>query len=165
MDIGVARQIFMTSVLPGDKHLTASVWLVTKNKPRKVLLMHHKKLGKWLQPGGHVERDENPVEAIIRETQEETGIDISFLKDKIQIVDKDGTFLPIPRYFMEHAIPAYGDQPQHFHLDMMYVLTIPEQKLTNNLSESHNIGWFTKEEAFQLPIHGDTHVILEEILS
>ena len=68
------------NVLEGEKHFCASVWITTTSKPQKILLVYHKKLGRWLQPGGHIEKLETPVEAAIREIKEETGIDVSFLR-------------------------------------------------------------------------------------
>jgi len=93
----------VNKVIKGEKHFTSSVWILTKNNPKKMLLLHHKKLGKWLQPGGHIEQHENPIETAIREVKEETGIDISFLTDDIQIIDEEGKFLPVPTFFMEET--------------------------------------------------------------
>lgn len=151
-------------ILEGEKHFCASVWIIADSSPKKVLLLHHKKLGKWLQPGGHIEKFENPVEAAIREVREETGIDISLLKDGVKQIDKDGTFLPVPEFIMEQTIPQHHSQPEHFHLDIQYVVKIPEQKIQNNTLESHDIGWFTKKEILKLPIHEDTRVVIEKLL-
>lgn len=46
---------------------------------KKVLLMFNKKLNKWLQPGGHIEHNETPIETAVRETKEKTGIDIQIV--------------------------------------------------------------------------------------
>jgi 8-oxo-dGTP pyrophosphatase MutT (NUDIX family) len=151
-------------VSAGEKHLTASVWIVSETSPKKILLVHHKKYNKWLQPGGHVEPFENPLETAIREVKEETGIDISFLRDEIVVVDEEGTFLPKPAYLMEQTIAAHKEQPKHYHIDVMYVVTVSEQALTHAVSESHGIGWFTKDEALLLPTHADTRIILDDIL-
>lgn len=150
--------------LEGEKHFCASVWITTDSSPQKMLLVHHKKLGRWLQPGGHIEKFENPVESAIREIKEETGIDLSFLKDKIKRVDKEGSFLPLPRFIMEQTIPKYKNQPKHFHLDIQYGVKITEQKIKHNALESHDIGWFTKDEALKLPIHEDTRVVIKKLM-
>lgn len=148
----------------GEKHFTASAWILTQSNPKKMLLVHHKKFNKWLQPGGHIEWNENPVEAAIRETQEETGIDISFLLEKITMVGEGASFLPSPEIFMEQKIPAYQDQPEHFHLDMGYVVEVEEQELTVNEHESHDIGWFTREEILKLEIHEDTRLVVADLM-
>jgi len=151
-------------VKEGEKHFTASVWITTNKKPKKILLLHHKKLGRWLQPGGHIEIFENPVDTAIREVSEETGLDISFLAKGIQIIDSEGTFLTKPDFLMEQTIPSFGDQPLHYHLDINYVVSIPEQKIKRSIKESHNIGWFTKKEALELDIHKDTMMIIKKIM-
>ncbi len=151
-------------IIPGEKHFTASVWIVAKTNPKKILLVHHKKLGKWLQPGGHVEQFENPLEAAIREVREETGLDISFLSKEAQDIDSESSMLPLPTFLLEQKVSSYQDQPEHFHIDINYVLEVAEQPLKHQIEESHGIGWFSKDEALNLPIHGDTRVILQQLL-
>ena len=66
----------------GEKHYTATVFVVSQKNPRKFLLTHHIKYDKWMPPGGHIEAMENPVEAAVREVKEESNVDIqSFLGD------------------------------------------------------------------------------------
>jgi len=52
----------------------------------------------------------------------------------------------------------------HYHIDIQYVVKLPEQKLLINKKESRNIGWFTKQEALKLSIHEDTKVVIEELM-
>jgi len=151
-------------VIEGEKQYTASVWVLSKSNPRKMLLIHHKKLGKWQQPGGHIEQFENPIEAAVREVREETGLSINFLLNEIEYVDEDASFLPVPRFIMEQMIPAHADQPKHYHIDLNYVVEVEDQKFELNEIETHNIGWFSKEEISKLPTHGDTKVIVEELM-
>jgi 8-oxo-dGTP pyrophosphatase MutT (NUDIX family) len=153
------------TVIQGEKHLTASVWIVNKTTPKKTLLLFHKKLNKWVQPGGHVDFGENPVQAAVRETQEETGIDISHLLNKIEPVAPDSRFLPVPDFFLEEDMLPYKNQPSHFHLDIMYVVEVDEQAITLQERESNDGKWFTLEEALQVPIHKDTEIILSKILA
>lgn len=149
--------------MSGEKHFCASVWVTTKTTPKKVLLLHHKKFDKWQQPGGHIEKFENPIEGAIREVAEETGIDISFLLNGIEKIDDEGSLLPIPQFLMEQSIPAHKTEPAHFHLDIQYVVEIDEQTVNGN-GESHDIRWFTKEEALKLPTHKDSRIVIERIL-
>lgn len=154
----------MKQTLLGEKHFCASVWVLTKGDPKKILLLHHKKFDRWMQPGGHIEQFENPIEGAIREVAEETGIDISFLLNGIETIDDEGKFLPVPKFLMEQSIPAHNEQPAHFHIDIQYVVEIDEKKATHNERESHDIHWFTKEEALKLPIHEDTRIVIEKLL-
>lgn len=155
----------MSDVLEGEKHFTASAWIISKGLPKKALLLHHRKFDKWMQPGGHMERFENPVEATIREVREETGLDISFLAERIDKLDEVGSLLPVPEYIQEQVIPAHADQPAHFHLDIQYVVQIDEQEILHNEQESHDIGWFTLEEVLKLSIYKDTAIILKKLLA
>lgn len=92
---------------------TASVFIVHEGK---VLLHLHKKLGKWLQPGGHIELDEGPLEAARREVKEETGLDIELIGGT-QIPELEGNeddILP-PKFLNRHH---FNDT--HEHIDFTY---------------------------------------------
>ncbi|HSW48020.1 MAG TPA: NUDIX domain-containing protein [Candidatus Saccharimonadales bacterium] len=154
----------MRRTIKGEKQFTASVWLITRTKPKKVLLIHHKKFGKWVQPGGHIEQFENPIECAIREIKEETGLDISFITDSIKTTSERDSFLPIPEFLMEYPIAEHEDEPAHFHIDINYVVKVKEQMLKVSKREAHDIGWFRKSEALKLPIHENTKIILQKLL-
>jgi 8-oxo-dGTP pyrophosphatase MutT (NUDIX family) len=147
-----------------EKHFCASVWVLTKHAPKKVLLVFHQKLDKWQQPGGHIEKFENPIEAAIRELREETGVDIDFLLTSIKVLDRACKLLPLPDFIVEQKIPKYKNCPSHFHLDMQFIVVIQETKLKFNKKESKNIGWFTKKEALELPLHKDNKEIIKKIM-
>ena len=152
-------------VLPGERQFTASIILVTNESPKKVLLIHHKKLDVWLQPGGHVEPFETLVAAAVRECAEETGIDISSLLAPGEKVDDYAYPMPVPQFILEEKIPPYGDQPEHFHVDCIYVVHLPQQSVRHQTEESHNIGWFSLEEALQLQTFQNTKWLLQQVLS
>ncbi|HEX7042396.1 MAG TPA: NUDIX domain-containing protein [Patescibacteria group bacterium] len=148
----------------GEKQFIASVLITTKSNPKKILLLHHKKAGVWLQPGGHIEHNENPIEAIIRETKEETGLDISeyFILKK---ENKESQSLPLPRFIQEEKIPEHSNHPFHFHIDLLYHIEFEEEMPVTFLEkEAHAIGWFEKQEALQLDLFEDTKKIIEEIM-
>ena len=145
-----------------SKHYTASVVVLSNSTPTKTLLVHHRKYDKWMPPGGHQEAHENPVEAAIRETLEETSLDISGVIEGPQPFDAGASHLRRPDYFLEEAIPAHGGEAEHVHLDQIYVVRIPEQLGIHNQDESHGIGWFTLEDTEKLPTFDNVHQILRK---
>ncbi len=148
-----------------EKQLTASILLIAQENPEKVLLIHHKKHGCWLQPGGHVEKFENPLEAAIREAQEETGIDVSPWLQTGPKIDTYAYQLPIPDYTAEYLIPPHGDEPEHYHVDWLYVVRLPNtQEIHREKRSSHDIGWFTLEEALDLPMFTNTQYFLKQMM-
>lgn len=150
---------------PGEKHYTSTVFLVTEETPQRVLLLHHKKMGKWMPPGGHQVDDENAYETAIREVREETGVDITEYLPKSKQIDDRAVSLPLPRYILEERIDARGEQPEHFHLDFIYVVTVPYQEVSRQEAESHSIGWFTEEEVGKLPVFENVAILINAILN
>lgn len=103
---------FDRHALPG--HITASGIMVVKGK---MLMIFHPFLKKWLQPGGHVEAHENPVEAAHREVFEETGINgrlHAWHAEHLMPIDINVHCIP--------ANPAKGE-PEHLHYDFRYLFT------------------------------------------
>jgi 8-oxo-dGTP pyrophosphatase MutT (NUDIX family) len=95
-----------------EGHVTASAIVVLPPGDR-IVLVSHRKLGGWLQPGGHVEpEDESVFGTALREVREETGLDRLESPLGRSILDLD-----------VHAIPAFGDEPPHFHYDVRFLLT------------------------------------------
>lgn len=87
-------------------HFTASGFVASPNGAG-VLLIHHHKIGRWIQPGGHIEPEDESVEAAARrEVLEETGLDEM---DSLGLFDVD-----------IHEYPARGNDPVHLHLDLRY---------------------------------------------
>jgi 8-oxo-dGTP pyrophosphatase MutT (NUDIX family) len=95
-----------------EGHITASA-IVARPDGSEFLLVHHRKLGRWLQPGGHTEdADASAFEAALREAREETGIAAFDRPIGTEILDVD-----------VHAIPAQRKDPAHSHFDIRYLLT------------------------------------------
>jgi 8-oxo-dGTP pyrophosphatase MutT (NUDIX family) len=118
-------------------HFTASGLVVAPNADR-VCLGYHRKLGAWLQFGGHAEPAEcDPHTIALRETQEESG-----LRDLIPAWDG-----PAPLDLDIHAIPARDGFPAHEHLDLRYLfIADPAAPTFDITSEHHAIRWFTIAE-------------------
>jgi 8-oxo-dGTP pyrophosphatase MutT (NUDIX family) len=92
-------------------HFTASAYVVDE-ECRRTCLVTHAKLGRLLQPGGHVEPGDNSLEAAaIREAREETALDLQLHPVAPQPFDLD-----------VHEIPARPGEPAHLHLDVRYLL-------------------------------------------
>ena len=120
---------------------TVEVFVVYKNT---VLLRKHDKYKFWLSVGGHVELDEDPNQAAIREVKEETGLDIELvgaIPDTKENLDGYKELMP-PRFLNIHKITE-----SHRHLAMTYFAKTENKEIVQNKEElSDEIRWFTKEE-------------------
>jgi len=116
-------------------HITASTWVLNQNR-NKALLTHHKKLNKWIQLGGHIEKSDNTIfEAGKRELIEESGLkNIKLINESIFDIDI-------------HKIPSKGDIQEHFHFDIRMLFEADENEDINyDLNESNNINWISFDE-------------------
>jgi 8-oxo-dGTP pyrophosphatase MutT (NUDIX family) len=116
-----------------DGHLTGSAFVFTPDG-RRVLLLHHRKLDRWLQPGGHADAGEaDGAEVALREAREETGIaELRLHPDAPRPLDVD-----------VHAIPARGSERAHLHLDLRYVVMASESAaLLRSAKETNALRWF-----------------------
>ncbi|HEY8326846.1 MAG TPA: NUDIX hydrolase [Rhodanobacter sp.] len=108
-------------------HFTGSCWLVSADGAR-VLLMHHRKLDRWLQPGGHADGDTDLARVALREAQEETGVAGLRIEGGIFDIDR-------------HRIPERGGEPEHWHYDVRYVVRAgTDERFTVN-QESRALTW------------------------
>lgn len=108
-------------------HLTGSAWLVSADG-RRVLLTHHRKLDRWLQLGGHADGDPDLVRVALREAEEESGLGDLQVEPAIFDIDR-------------HAIPARGDEPEHWHYDVRYVVRAGGSEEFAVSDESHALAW------------------------
>jgi ADP-ribose pyrophosphatase YjhB (NUDIX family) len=117
----------------GEGHLTGSAITVSADG-RQVLLLHHRKLDRWLQPGGHGDPGETTGEEVaLREALEESGIEGLTLHPRA----------PRPLDVDVHDIPARGSEPAHQHLDLRYLVVAPERArlLPELASSTRSAGW------------------------
>jgi 8-oxo-dGTP pyrophosphatase MutT (NUDIX family) len=120
------------------------VYVVYQNT---VLLRKHDKYGIWLGVGGHIELDEDPNEAAIRETREEVGLEIQLYCESGKKPDfnlNKKSLIP-PGYLNRHPI-----NDQHEHLAFVYFATTANNELKLSETEvAEDCRWFTKEELLQ----------------
>jgi 8-oxo-dGTP pyrophosphatase MutT (NUDIX family) len=128
---------FDRALAPG--HVTASAWIVDPDRLHAVLL-HHRKLDRWLQLGGHVDGDPDVRRSALREAREESGLrTLRAIVDEIYDIDV-------------HRIPARGSEPEHDHYDLRFALEAdPREPLVRN-AESHDVRWIalTDLEAYAI---------------
>ncbi len=117
-------------------HLTASAWIVDESR-QHALLLHHKKLDGWFQPGGHIDDDDVDIlAAAFREAFEETG-----LTDLAVIANKAGSHI----FDVDvHKIPERGDEPTHFHYDIRFCFVAKRgAAFSRSVDEANDLRWFS----------------------
>jgi 8-oxo-dGTP pyrophosphatase MutT (NUDIX family) len=128
---------FQRDSFPG--HFTGSA-LVVNSDGSRALLHHHRKLGKWLQFGGHCDGEEDVLRVARREALEESGI--------------DGLIVASGRPFDldVHEIPAHSGNPVHYHYDVRYMMIAPEGAEPVVSEESKEVRWFTSQQLSELDL-------------
>lgn len=108
-------------------HFTGSAWVVDASGMR-TLLTHHRKLDRWLQPGGHADGERDLRAVALKEAEEETGLRGLVVEGDLFDLDR-------------HWIPARRDVPGHWHFDARYVVraTAGEDFVVGD--ESHALAW------------------------
>lgn len=118
---------FERTHLPG--HITGSAWIIDATRTQ-VLLVHHAKLNKWVQPGGHADGDENILRVALKEAEEETGLKNFKIVDPARPFDVD-----------IHLIPKRTEFPEHFHYDIRFLLQASPSEKIHVSEESHDVKW------------------------
>ena len=117
-------------------HVTGSAIVVTTDR-RRVLRHKHKRLGLWLQPGGHIEPDELPWDGARREAAEETGLPVEL------VVPDEG----LPRLL---HVDVHPGPRKHTHLDLRYLVESPHVPPAPPVGESQDVQWFHWHQAIAL---------------
>jgi 8-oxo-dGTP pyrophosphatase MutT (NUDIX family) len=119
-------------------HITASCFIVHPHGT-SVLLHHHRRLGRWLQMGGHVEEGETPAQTALREGAEESGLDdLAFVSERVFDLDV-------------HPIPAGKGEPDHHHFDIRFVArTERPDAIAIDRNESNDLAWVPLARAVAL---------------
>jgi 8-oxo-dGTP pyrophosphatase MutT (NUDIX family) len=121
-------------------HLTCTGMVLAPDR-ESVLAVHHRRLNRWLMPGGHVEgADAAVADAARREVLEETGVEL------------DAT-APVPLIGIDvHGIPSNGREPYHLHHDLLF-LFLAKSTAIRVSEESHDVAWITPDtfEEYGIP--------------
>lgn len=104
-------------------HVTGSAFVVG---PRGIVLLRHRRLGIWVQPGGHIDPGEAPWDGALREAVEETGLPVRHLGSAPELAHVD----------------VHDGGRGHTHLDLRYLLTADDVDPTPPAEESQEVGWF-----------------------
>lgn len=113
-----------------EGHFTASAWVVNHRRTHTLLTLH-RKLGRWLQLGGHADGNENLLEVALKEAEEESGLTSLKLVD-LTIFDLD-----------KHIIPQRPHVQEHFHYDVRYLFEADINEPLVMSDESVSLAWIT----------------------
>ena len=124
--IGEHGDCLLRSCLEG--HLTGSAWVVSPDR-RRTLLTEHRKLGKWLQLGGHADGEPDLLAVALREAREESGL--------CGLVPVGTALFDVDR----HWIPARGAEPAHWHHDLRFMIEADPAEPLKVSGESRALAW------------------------
>lgn len=124
---------FERSLVPG--HITGSAWMVNPARTH-VFMLHHAKLNRWLQPGGHSDGNPDTLQVALRESHEESGIPLQAIQAVLTgIFDVD-----------IHTIPARKSEAEHEHFDVRFLLEADDRIPLIDSEESNEIAWIPLNE-------------------
>ncbi len=128
-----------------EGHITGSAWIVSPDR-QQTLLIHHRKLNRWLQPGGHADGDPDVAAVALREAQEETGL------TRLTVIAPPGAdssleiSQTVPIFDVDiHSIPARNEVPEHLHYDIRFLIEADPDEPLGFSEEIRNIQWFAVE--------------------
>jgi 8-oxo-dGTP pyrophosphatase MutT (NUDIX family) len=138
------------------KHATSSVYLFTPGDDGwRIGLIHHPRLHRWMPPGGHVEPDENPAEAGLREVAEETGRTAHLVNTHTDDLTSALAGVPIPVWIAEQQVPAERRHPHpHVHVDHLYLATTGNHPLATPAELT--FAWFAADDLATLDMFDDS---------
>jgi 8-oxo-dGTP pyrophosphatase MutT (NUDIX family) len=113
-------------------HVTGSAWVVNPERTH-TLLVHHARLRRWLQPGGHCDGSPDVLSTALREVEEETGI--RAIPVNTDVFDVDA-----------HDIPARPTEPAHVHYDVRFLAEAPLSAQPIVSPESRDVRWVALAE-------------------
>lgn len=135
-----------------ERHFTATAFIVDSGN--RTLLLWHKRLQRWMPPGGHIDPNETPEDAAKRECKEETGLDVEIIgdtqSDLFHSCPEEGRMLKKPIAMLLENIPESTErgEPAHLHMDFLFRARPLDETQTLCLAEdeSEHMQWFTRED-------------------
>jgi 8-oxo-dGTP pyrophosphatase MutT (NUDIX family) len=139
-----------------QRHFTATAFIIDGKK--RTLLLWHKRLQRWMPPGGHVEENEMPEETARRECKEETGLDVEIVGDAQDDLfarnTHEGRMLKKPIAILLEEIPASPERGEsaHQHMDFLFLARPVDSSQTAVLdhTEGREMRWFSRKEIEEL---------------
>jgi 8-oxo-dGTP pyrophosphatase MutT (NUDIX family) len=129
-----------------DRHFTVAVFVVWEGK---VLLHRHRKLGMWLPPGGHIEENELPDDAAVREVFEETGVRVELVGEKREDV-LDPVQLHRPA-----GVQLENIEPGHQHIDLIYFARPAGPTEIDQCFGGDEAGWYSPEDWDEMGVNAE----------
>jgi 8-oxo-dGTP pyrophosphatase MutT (NUDIX family) len=117
---------------------TAAIFVVRGDK---VLMVHHRNLNQWLPLGGHIELDEDPEQAALREAREESGLEVELLGERPPVSGHGTRALPTPRFLDIHRITA-----THRHVGLIFWARPKSGRIKLAPAEHHAIRWCSRRD-------------------
>lgn len=154
------------------RHFTATAYVFDEDG--RTLLLWHGKLLRWMPPGGHVDENELPEDAAVRECKEETGLDIEIMEpegvDLYANNRAEGRMIKRPAAMLLEEIPAFvgnatkPPESAHQHMDCIYRarLVDPSQAIVLEHPDAV-VRWFTPDEVRAIPdgeIYGNVRAFI-----
>lgn len=145
-----------------QRHFTATAFVI--DSKHRVLLLWHKRLQRWMPPGGHLDENETPEDAAKRECKEETNLDVEIIGSMtaggesephlFALNSQEGRMLKRPIAMLLENIPESKErgEPTHQHMDFLYLARPLNENDARESApeESGGMRWFTREEVLKL---------------
>jgi 8-oxo-dGTP pyrophosphatase MutT (NUDIX family) len=138
-----------------ERHFTVAVFVVWEGK---VLLHRHRKLGMWLPPGGHIEENELPDEAAVREVLEETGLGVRLVGERREDV-ADPVQLHRPA-----GVQLENIGPGHQHIDLIYFARPSGSTQIRDDFSEEEVGWYGPEVWDEMRVNAEVRGWCERAL-
>lgn len=145
------------------RHFTATVYIVNNGA---AALHYHPKLELHVPPGGHVDRDELPHQAGLRETREETGLEPTLLDGTEPVGAPAGETLPRPREQLLYNIDSEDGRTYHQHIDHVYFATVPSREIAPEPDEAavDAWDWYDSDALRESYIDSDTRALAQRAI-